>query len=318
MALVRILLVSGKIQREHGQEMRKQSVWGVVLVALLGAWPMALSAQGEVVVQAADRERNIRMPDGRQIRLPAGAELVRQSDGRLVVRRLAPSEPQATPPRARTPEPAAQPRPAALATPKPAAMIDDRWRWFVGGEGTMRMVSRDYIFDTDNIEDLEIRFDKSGDTFAADGSTRTFSLSESYTAFGVIAGIKDTHKHNLYQFGYHMDSEVSEVMLSAQWGFDGVLPMQGWVPYVRVLSAVGFRDGVFSMEANSFAFGLGAGVSYALSDQIELYGGLDLINRKWGNEPSRGHRDENTTITYGVEKREDSETRLGFGLRYFF
>jgi hypothetical protein len=306
--------------------MRKQSVWGVVLVAILGGFPAGALAQMQVVVEPADRDRNIRLQDGRQIRLPAGAELVRDESGRLMVRRPSP-QPTASPqPRTQPrPQPApAEPPKAQRATPKPPA-IDDRWRWFVGGSTAMRTVSRDYIFDTDPVEDpnnpgesLPIQFDKSGDQFRADGGTYTFTQDESYTAFGVVVGMKDTQKHNLYQFGYLMDSEVSEVMLSAQWGFESFQVMDALVPYVRVLSAVGFRDGVFSMEANSFAFGLGAGASYALGDALEVYGGLDVINRKWGNEPSRGNLDANTTITYGIEKREDSETRLGLGLRYFF
>ncbi len=289
--------------------MRKQSIWGVVVIAVLAAAPATLADSVEVVVQPADRERNIRLQDGRQIRLPAGAELVRGADGRLMVRRPSAQEQPATPPAEEAPK-------AAKKSPPPK--VGERWRWFVGGELGMRMVSRDYIFDTDDIDDLEIRFDKTGDTFEADGSTYTFTRSEEQTSYGIIAGIKDTHNHNLYQIGYHMDSEVSEVVVSAQMGFENMQPIEGVIPYLRVMSAVGFRDGLFSMEANAFAFGLGAGASYALSDTLELYGGIDWINRKWGNEPSRGYQDENTTVTYGVEKREDSETRLGFGLRYLF
>lgn len=302
--------------------MKKWLVGFLMCISLVFILPAELSAQGEVVVAPADRERMIRMQDGRQIRLPAGAQLLRFPDGRFAVARPAPQSVEAL-----------EPEPAAKQPPKTASdSMGNRWQWFAGGEMVMRMVSRDYIFETDEVNDprepdtlLPIKVDrkiKEVADYYADGQTHVFNFSEEYLSYGLTLGVKDTQKQNLYKVGYHMDSEMSELIFAGQWGFVG-LPFTGpIVPYLRAVVAAGFRDGLFSMEANAFAYGLGLGLSLPVGSKMELYGGADWLQRKWGNEPSKGVIDlddqSSVSLTWGVEKREDSEMRLGFGLRYFF
>lgn len=277
------------------------------------------AAQEQVLVQPADLERIIRLQDGRQIRLPAGTELIRSPDGRLMVRRpmaAPPAAPQQTPAPKTAKSPRLQPAEAPRVSQSSAnagRSSSSSWGWFAGLEAAQRSISRNWSITTEAIEDAQAIL-PDGTRVDLDGSTHSVNLSEGSTSFALSAGLKDFGGENSYSATYQMDSELSELMVSAQFGFPSVSVVADMVPYARLMAAVGFSEGITSFEANAFAYGFGVGATYPYSDSIETYFGVDLITRQWGDVIAR----DATIGTYGVEKVEDSETRLYLGARYYF
>lgn len=277
------------------------------VAVLLWTVSVPLEAADQVLVQPADRERLIRLQDGRQIRLPAGTELVRSPDGRLLVRRPAPQS--AAPKTQLPPEPR---KTQSAAAPKESA-APGGWVWFAGVEAAQRTIGRDWKISTEEINGTQVIL-PGGSQVDLDGRTYGVSLKESSTGFALVGGLKDEAGENSYQATYQMDSELSELYLSAQFGFPSLSPVESLIPYLRIAAAAGFRDGITSFEANAFAYGFGAGATYPVNDRIETYFGLDMITRKWGDVIAR----DASVGTYGIEKVEDSETRFYLGARYYF
>ncbi|MDR1912562.1 MAG: hypothetical protein LBQ52_09510 [Helicobacteraceae bacterium] len=270
--------------------MRLKSV-AAVLALLLGAEALAV----EVLVTPVDRDRLIRMKDGRQLRLPAGSELIKTDDGRFATRRAIKEQ-------------------AAQETPKQVGS-GDRWVWFAGADVAMGSISRDYTVKT-NKHDANVSFQ--GEVFPTDGGSHSFSKDETATAFGIVGGIKDEQEQNYYQLGYYIGDDINELTLSAQFGFPSAAFLDGAiVPYARVILAAGFEDGIGSPD--SFAFGGGIGATYLFSPKVEFYGGLDYLMRNFESKtgeatlPSSG-----ATIDFGKIEQEEKETRFYVGVRYLF
>lgn len=269
---------------------------------------IALSDQ--VLVTPQDRDRILKLQDGRQIKLPAGFELVRGDNGKLFTRKK----------QAEVKKDA-----SSWVAPKDEAKKPDqaRYRWFGGAYGASRSISKEFTFQTDKVQDpnnpselLKLTFTPTGEVFYADGNTHTFKKTESVSGFGVSAGLKDTLKENRYAVGYSSSDELSELFVNAEFGFESFKFLKNAIPYIKLEAAVGFIDGIGSFEVDTFAYGAGVGVSYQYDD-FEFFGGYDMLFRKWGNVPARSSYNS-TTITYGTEERKDTESRLYIGARYLF
>jgi hypothetical protein len=245
----------------------------------------------EVLVAPADRDRLIRMQDGRQIRLPAGSELIRADDGRFQVRHQVSQN-------------------AAV----PVGSGSERWVWFAEGLGTYRSIDRDWKIQTDSggsIPGVIWKGREKTQTLAVDGSSYSIGESESILSFGAAGGIKDILNEHSYSVGLTTGDDINEIFVSGQFGFPSLKFFDRAVPFIRVTLATGGEDGFFSGDA--FAYSLGAGASYPLSEAIELYAGLDYLKRKWSENPAKA-----SGITYGSEERSETETRLFMGVRYLF
>ncbi|MDR2033688.1 MAG: hypothetical protein LBP89_03545 [Helicobacteraceae bacterium] len=269
--------------------MRLKSL-ATVLALLLGAEALAV----EVLVAPADRDRLIRMKDGRQLRLPAGSELIKTDDGRFATRR------------------AIKEQTASEATKQIKG--DDRWVWFAGADVAMGSISRDYTVKTNKHNDANGSF--KGEWFPLDGRSHSFSKDETATVFGIVGGIKDDQEQNYYQLGYYIGDDINELTLSAQFGFPSAAFLDGAiVPYARVVLAAGFEDGIGSPD--SFAFGGGIGATYLFSPKVEFYGGLDYVIRNF--ESKTGEATLNgAAIDFGKIEQEEKEARFYVGARYLF
>ena len=279
-----------------------------LVLLILGVFAVCVSAE-EVLVTPTDRDRLIRLQDGKQIRLPAGSELIRGDDGRLSVRRLSNST--------GAPQNAATATPAAPVTPNAAP----RWQFFAGLEGASRSVDRDYTIDTDETNVSSSAYypikHPGGGSFLADGGTHSFTQSETLTSFAVVGGIKDTENDNVYQLGYYPADDIDELLFSFSYGFQSLRPIPSVTPFAKAIVGVGFLDGLSGFEADSFTYGLGIGVNYSFNSHVDIYGGLDYLMRKFGSASAKGTAG-GATITYGTEEREETETRFYLGARYLF
>ncbi|MDR0746851.1 MAG: hypothetical protein LBE89_03040 [Helicobacteraceae bacterium] len=255
-------------------------------LSLFAALCASLFAE-EVLVAPADRDRLIRMQDGRQIRLPAGSELIRADDGKFRVRHRV--------------------------SQSAAAPVDgsQRWVWFIEGLGAYRSVDRDWKVQTNNITFPDVIWkgrDKT-QTLKIDGSSYNINESESIVSFGAAGGIKDTLNEHSYSVGLTTGDDINEIFLSGQFGFPSLKFFGSAVPFIRVTLVTGGEDGFFGGDA--LAYSLGAGASYPLSDAIELYAGLDYLKREWSENPAKAGG-----TTYGSEERSETEMRLFVGARY--
>jgi hypothetical protein len=271
------------------------------LIAAFGANAFAI----EILVTPSDRDRLVKTQDGRQIRLPAGSELIKADDGRLAVRRALAEEEKS--PIARAPSNAAG---------------GDRWVWFVGAEGAFASLGRDYKIDADESNASatsykEVNF--MGFKFKTDGGSYKFSKDESVTSFAVLGGLKDEQEQNYYQFGYYLNDDLDELAFSAQFGFTSLAFWDNQIiPYARVLVGAGFADGVSSFDADSFSFGGGIGATYIYSPNVEFYGGFDYLMRNFGSKAGKATDGGGNTITYGTIEQEEQESRFYVGARYLF
>lgn len=283
----------------------------ILAAATVATCAITLSAD-EVLVKAVDRDRVLKLQDGRHIKLKAGMELIRSDNGKLYVRK---------PQQEAKKEPKKEVVKQAQKETKSEPMIgEQRFKWFVGLEAISKSTDKSYTYKTDNVPSISyIVFEPTGDKFKADGGSYTFDVSKDETGFAGSFGLKDTKTENRYYLSYSSGDEISELFGVAEFGFESLTFLDKAVPYLKLSAGVGFVDGLGSFDTDSFAYGFGAGVSYGYNKEFEFFGGFDMLTRVWGEIPARSTITGTTqTVSYGTEEREDSETRLYIGARYLF
>ncbi|GHV08005.1 hypothetical protein AGMMS50229_15740 [Campylobacterota bacterium] len=266
------------------------------------AAPIALGLIGmlafadTVLVSPSDRDRVIKLNDGRQVRLSAGSELVYTDDGKLITRRLNPNA--AAPTQARQQPSLRTSQPPVITSA--AESTGERWRYFAGAEGAIASVSRSYS-DSYSVDNSAFREAVEGDRD---------STSSTEFAFGVVAGIKDAQEENLYQFAVYF-GDVTELVASAQIGLTSLTFADRFVPFVKAQLGYSFD------KESALGYGIGAGVTYPFSPNVDLYGGLDFYLRSWNDVSGSGYNGGSQIGTYKTSQ-DDTEIRLFVGARYLF
>ncbi|MDR2905673.1 MAG: hypothetical protein LBU73_06960, partial [Helicobacteraceae bacterium] len=159
-------------------------------IAALVVGNLTIASAEEILVPAADRDRIIKMSDGRQVRLPAGRELIRADDGRILARHRTTPQSDARQGGSLVRPPAPTQKQLARALPDGAKMPVDRWAYYVSLFGASRSVSRKHDIKTDNLcaidSNCEITYE--GAKFKADGRSVSLDKTKTETSFGGSLG----------------------------------------------------------------------------------------------------------------------------------
>lgn len=280
---------------------------------------VSVSSADDVLVKAMNKDRVLKLQNGKQIKLKAGMELIRSKDGKLYARKAQVAEPKkndmATPSK-KVENKTASAKSETKPQQKPS---EARFRWFVGADVMQKSIKQQYTYKTDRIDDLTIIFEPTGDRFRADGNEYKFDVNRQESGVAASFGLKDTLRENRYLVSYQPNKDFTELVGSAEFGFSSLRFLDRAIPYARVSVGAGFVDGVGSFKADSFSYGLGAGVSYMYGENFEFFGGVDMLIRNWGEIPARSTKEGTTQmVSYGTEAHKDSEMRIYLGARYLF